>query len=158
MVPTSPYLSFSLSFRIHYCSCSHPHSVSFVDTTPHYPPTHCIHSPRLLSSTNRPRPPPPPLVPPPPHQRSSSSTLPTKHQKKQTTSTTPRKSSIVIIMRADMATVAIAVALGLVCSAQAAPPTYSCFDPPGEGQSNPLGEGLEDVVEEECCEALIDET
>eukprot|EP00904_Undaria_pinnatifida_P006022 jgi/Undpi1/254/HiC_scaffold_1.g00251.m1 len=58
-------------------------------------------------------------------------------------------------MRADIAT--LAITLGLVCCAKAAP-TFSCFDPPDEGQTNPLGEGLEDVVEEECCEALVDES
>ncbi|CAM9980735.1 unnamed protein product [Ectocarpus fasciculatus] len=59
-------------------------------------------------------------------------------------------------MRSDIATV---VAFGLlsVCPISAAP-TYSCFDPPDEGQTNPLGEGMEDVVESECCEALIDES
>lgn len=51
----------------------------------------------------------------------------------------------------------IALALGLVCGTQAGAPTYSCFDPPDEGQTNPLGEGFEDVVGAECCEALIDE-
>lgn len=58
-------------------------------------------------------------------------------------------------MRSDIATV---VAFGLLsaCPVSAAP-TYSCFDPPDEGQTNPLGEGMEDVVESECCEALIDE-
>lgn len=56
-------------------------------------------------------------------------------------------------MRTD--TVAL-IALGLVCGAKAAP-TYSCFDPPSvEDQTNPLGEGMEDVVEDECCEALVD--
>lgn len=58
-------------------------------------------------------------------------------------------------MRAEIAT--LAVALGLVGCANAVTPTYSCFDPPGEGQTNPLGEGMEDVVEDECCEALMDE-
>ena len=57
-------------------------------------------------------------------------------------------------MRSDITT--LAVALGLVCCAKAAP-TFSCFDPPDEGQTNPLGEGMEDVVETECCEALVDE-
>lgn len=58
-------------------------------------------------------------------------------------------------MRADIAT--LAVALGLVSCVNAAP-RYSCFDPPaGDGQTNPLGEGMEDIVEDECCEALVDE-
>ncbi|CAN0308367.1 unnamed protein product, partial [Laminaria digitata] len=57
-------------------------------------------------------------------------------------------------MRSSIAT--LAVALGLVCCASAAP-AFSCFDPPDEDQTNPLGEGMEDVVEEECCEALVDE-
>ena len=57
-------------------------------------------------------------------------------------------------MRSDITT--LAVALGLVCCAKAAP-TFSCFDPPDEGQTNPLGEGMEDVVGAECCEALVDE-
>ena len=57
-------------------------------------------------------------------------------------------------MRADIAS--LAIALGLVCCASAAP-TFSCFDPPDEGQTNPLGEGMEDVVGAECCEALVDE-
>lgn len=52
---------------------------------------------------------------------------------------------------------AIVFVLGVVCGTYAAPPRYSCFDPPGVNQTNPLGEGFEDVVEEECCEALIDE-
>ncbi|CAN0097316.1 unnamed protein product [Ectocarpus sp. 6 AP-2014] len=59
-------------------------------------------------------------------------------------------------MRSDIATV-IAFGLLSVCPVSAAP-TYSCFDPPDEGQTNPLGEGMEDVVESECCEALIDES
>ncbi|CAM9517867.1 unnamed protein product [Ectocarpus sp. 13 AM-2016] len=59
-------------------------------------------------------------------------------------------------MRSDIATV-IAFGLLNVCPVSAAP-TYSCFDPPDEGQTNPLGEGMEDVVESECCEALIDES
>ena len=51
----------------------------------------------------------------------------------------------------------LAVAFGLVCCANAAP-RYSCFDPPArEDQTNPLGEGMEDIVEDECCEALVDE-
>lgn len=52
---------------------------------------------------------------------------------------------------------AVAVAMGLVCGSQAAAPLYSCFDPPDEGQTNPLGEGFEDVVGSDCCEALTDE-
>lgn len=52
---------------------------------------------------------------------------------------------------------AIASAMGIICGANAAAPTYSCFDPPDEGQTNPLGEGFEDVVGAECCEALTDE-
>lgn len=59
-------------------------------------------------------------------------------------------------MRSDVAAI-IAFGLTVCCVANAAAPTYSCFDPPDEGQTNPLGEGLEDVVESECCEALIDE-
>lgn len=58
-------------------------------------------------------------------------------------------------MRSDIATI---IAFGLsLCSVVNAAPTYSCFDPPDEGQTNPLGEGMEDVVGSECCEALIDE-
>ena len=57
-------------------------------------------------------------------------------------------------MRAHIAT--LAVALGLVYCTNAAP-RYSCFDPPGEDQTNPLGEGMEDIVEDECCVALVDE-
>lgn len=58
-------------------------------------------------------------------------------------------------MRSDIATI---IAFGLsFCSVVHAAPTYSCFDPPDEGQTNPLGEGMEDVVGSECCEALIDE-
>lgn len=57
-------------------------------------------------------------------------------------------------MRADIAS--LAIVLGVVYSASAAP-TFSCFNPPDEGQANPLGEGMEDVVEAECCEALVDE-
>ncbi|CAM9939555.1 unnamed protein product [Scytosiphon promiscuus] len=60
-------------------------------------------------------------------------------------------------MRSDIATI-IAFGLGVCSMANAAAPTYSCFDPPDEGQTNPLGEGMEDVVESECCEALIDES
>ena len=55
-------------------------------------------------------------------------------------------------MRTDIVSL---VTLGLVCGANAAAPTYSCFDPPDEGQTNPLGEGM-DIVESECCEALTD--
>lgn len=62
--------------------------------------------------------------------------------------------SFITIMHAALA---IALALGFVCNTNAAAPTYSCFDPPDEGQSNPLGEGMEEVVGAECCEALIDE-
>ena len=58
------------------------------------------------------------------------------------------------IMRSDIGS--LAIALGLVCCASAAP-TFPCFDPPDADQTNPLGEGLEDVVEAECCEALVDE-
>lgn len=57
-------------------------------------------------------------------------------------------------MRSSIAS--LAMALGFVCCANAAP-TYSCFTVPEEGQTNPLGEGMEDVVESECCEALVDE-
>ena len=57
-------------------------------------------------------------------------------------------------MRSAIAT--LAIALGLVWCASAAP-TFSCFDPPSQDMSNPLGEGMEDVVEDECCEALVDE-
>lgn len=54
--------------------------------------------------------------------------------------------------------IAVALALGLaIGNVYAAAPTYSCFDPPDEGQTNPLGEGMEDVVGAECCEALTDE-
>eukprot|EP00904_Undaria_pinnatifida_P005989 jgi/Undpi1/251/HiC_scaffold_1.g00248.m1 len=59
-------------------------------------------------------------------------------------------------MRSAITTLAVGV--GLVSCVSAVAPTYSCFDPPGEGQTNPLGEGMEDVVEDECCEALIDES
>lgn len=57
-------------------------------------------------------------------------------------------------MRADIVAL---LALGLVCGAKAGAPTYSCFDPPDEGQTNPLGEGMEHIVEDECCELLTDE-
>ena len=49
------------------------------------------------------------------------------------------------------------VTLGLVCCSNAAAPAFSCFKPPDEGQTSPLGEGMEDVVESACCEALTDE-
>ncbi|CAM9699930.1 unnamed protein product [Choristocarpus tenellus] len=47
----------------------------------------------------------------------------------------------------------------LACSTTfAGTPLYSCFDLPGVGQTNGLGEGMEDLVEEECCNALINES
>lgn len=64
---------------------------------------------------------------------------------------TPR---LIAIMRADIVAL---VALGLVSGASAAAPTFSCFNPPDEGQTTPLGEGNEDLVESACCEELTDE-
>eukprot|EP00903_Cladosiphon_okamuranus_P014672 g13599.t1 len=59
-------------------------------------------------------------------------------------------------MRSEIATI-VAFGLSLASIVHAAP-TYSCFDPPDEGQTNPLGEGMEDVVGADCCAALIDES
>lgn len=61
-------------------------------------------------------------------------------------------------MRSDIATItAFGLSVFSLATAQTVPPTFSCFDPPEEGQTNPHeddNDGQIVIVGEACCAAL----